>query len=68
MVMPSASAVLSRLLAFKDMIDVGRRTPKIICRVTAIGQQAASFSEKAERINGRQAEACNQRCNRDWNS
>jgi hypothetical protein len=45
---------LARLLALEDAIDIGRRAPKIIGPVNAVGQQAANFSEETEWIDGRE--------------
>jgi hypothetical protein len=47
----------TRLGAFEDAIDVGRRAPIIIDDVISIGQQAAQFSIEAVRRDGRQAVA-----------
>ena len=45
---------IGRYLALEDAIDIGRRSPKIIGQVNAVGQQAADFSEETERIDGRE--------------
>jgi hypothetical protein len=46
----------------EDAIYIGRRSPKIIGQVNAVGQQAADLSEKTERIDGRETVASRQRC------
>ena len=52
---------LARLLALEDAIGIGRCAPKIIDQVISVGQQAAEFSEDAERIDGRETVASRQR-------
>ena len=41
---------LTRFRALKDVIDIGRRAPKIIRYVISIGQQTTEFSEETVRI------------------
>jgi len=53
---------LSRLLSFKNAVDIRRRAPKIISQVISVGQQTAEFSEDTLWIDGREMMACRQRC------
>ena len=43
---------LVRFLALEDAIDIGRRSPKILGQVNAVGHQATDVSE-VKRIDGR---------------
>src|SRR6266566_1718898 len=58
----SLDGKVARLLAFKDTINIRRRAPKIIDRVTAIRRQSASFSEDTEWRDGWKAIATQQGC------
>src|SRR5262245_49038813 len=53
---------LARFRALENAVHIYRRTPKIIGPVEAVGEQAASFGEEAEWIDGGETISKRQRC------